>query len=288
MTESASPIGAGAPATDSLRSALFVPATRLDRMRKALDSGADTVIIDLEDAVEPGAKAAARDALTAFLDTHAGPPVWVRVNDASTPWHQADLQACRGRPAIAAIMLPKADDPAPIGPVADACGDVVAVIESARGLANAARVASAPGVSRLAFGSLDYGLDMHLTVDTPAADSVLDYARCQILLHARIAGLPAPLDGVFPSFQDLPGLKRAARRARDMGFGGMLCIHPAQIAPVHAAFAPSADQIEWARRVLQARQDNGGGAFKVDGKMVDAPVIGLALQILARIGEAAP
>lgn len=288
-TVSSSMHAAGSPAAVSaLRTALFVPASRPERIPKAQASGADAIIVDLEDAVAPAAKPAARDALAAFLDAHPDARLWVRINDAATPWHEDDLRACRGRAGIGAIMLPKAEDLSQVRYAADTGLPVIPIVESARGLAALAGIAVVSGIGRLAFGSLDYGLDMRLAADTPAANVVLDHARCQILLHSRIAGLPAPLDGVFPAIQDDTGLTRAARQARDMGFSGMLCIHPAQVPVIHAAFAPSADQIEWARRVLQAHQDNGAGAFQIDGKMVDAPVIGLALRILASIGEAAP
>jgi (S)-citramalyl-CoA lyase len=274
--------------TTVVRTALFVPATRPERIPKALASGADAVIVDLEDAVESGAKDTARKALTEFLAQQPTARVWVRINSAGTAWHDDDLQAVRACPGVQALMLPKAESLAQVQRAAGAAATVVPLIESALGLKNVGEIAAAPGVERLAFGSLDYGLDLRLTMDTAGAAAVLDHARCEVLLHGRVAGLGAPLDGVYPDISDAAGLKRGAARARDMGFGGMLCIHPAQIQPVHEAFAPRPEEIEWARRVLQAWEADASGAVKVDGKMVDAPVVGLAMQILARIGEAAP
>jgi len=269
-----------------LRTALFVPATRPERIPKALASGADTVIVDLEDAVEHLAKDSAREALCDFLGTHPDARLWVRVNDAATPWHADDLAGCLDRPAVAAVMLPKAENAAQIKHVAQATGAaVVPIIETASGVLNLAEIAAAPGVARLAFGSLDYALDLGLTADSAGEAVLLGHARAQVLLHSRAAGLPAPLDGVYPDIQDIVGLRTAATRARDMGFAGMLCIHPAQIALVHEAFLPPAADVDWARRVVRAYQEAGAGAFRFEGKMVDAPVVARARQVLARAGE---
>ena len=134
-------------------------------------------------------------------------------------------------------------------------------------------------------GSLDYALDLGLSPDSPGAGIVLDHARIQVLLQTRAAGLPPALDGVFPGVQDTAGLARAASRAQQMGFGGMLCIHPAQVPLIHQAFAPAAAELDWARRVLAAHRDGGPGAFMLDGRMVDAPVIARARQVLAQAGE---
>ncbi|WP_434645633.1 HpcH/HpaI aldolase/citrate lyase family protein [Achromobacter piechaudii] len=271
-----------------VRSALFVPASRPERIPKALAAGADTVIVDLEDAVEHLAKSSAREALCDFLGTHRDAHLWVRINDASTSWHDDDLKACRGRPNIAGILLPKAESLAQVRHVAQAGLPVIPIIETARGLLNASEVAATPGVARLAFGSLDYALDMGLTPDTPGADTVLDHARVQVLLHSRAASLAPALDGVFAGVQDTAGLAEAASRAQQMGFGGMLCIHPAQVPVIHAAFVPAREELDWARRVIAAHRDTAAGTFMLDGRMVDAPVIARARLVLAQAGEQAP
>ncbi|CAB3709093.1 HpcH/HpaI aldolase/citrate lyase family protein [Achromobacter piechaudii] len=271
-----------------VRSALFVPASRPERIPKALAAGADTVIVDLEDAVEHLAKSSAREALCDFLGTHRDAHLWVRINDASTSWHDDDLKACRGRPNIAGILLPKAESLAQVRHVAQTGLPVIPIIETARGLLNASEVAATPGVARLAFGSLDYALDMGLTPDTPGADTVLDHARVQVLLHSRAASLAPALDGVFAGVQDTAGLAEAASRAQQMGFGGMLCIHPAQVPVIHAAFVPAREELEWARRVIAAHRDTAAGTFMLDGRMVDAPVIARARLVLAQAGEQAP
>ncbi|MGN6579803.1 MAG: HpcH/HpaI aldolase/citrate lyase family protein [Bordetella sp.] len=268
-----------------VRSALFVPASRAERIPKALASGADTVIVDLEDAVEPAAKPAARQALVEFLDANPAVRLWVRVNDATTPWHEEDLAALRGQPGVAAVMLPKAESAAQVARAGQG-RPVVPIIETARGLVQIADVAAGAGVDRLAFGSLDYGVDLAFTPDTAAAAALLDHARGLVLLHSRAAGLAAPMDGVYPDIGDVQGLRAAAERACHMGFSGMLCIHPTQIEAVHAAFMPAQSDIDWSCRVLAAQRASGAGAFRFEGKMVDAPVLARARQVLARAGIA--
>ncbi|OZI69176.1 HpcH/HpaI aldolase/citrate lyase family protein [Bordetella genomosp. 1] len=273
--------------TSVIRTALFVPANRPERIPKALAAHADAVIVDLEDAVEHLGKDAARESLCDFLGTHADARVWVRINDAATPWHEADLRACRGRANITGILLPKAESLAQVRHVAQSGIPVIPIVETAQGLIDVAEVARTPGVARLAFGSLDYALDLGLSPDTDGADVVLDHARVQVLLHSRGAGLAQPLDGVFPGIQDTSGLRAAAMRARDMGFGGMLCIHPGQVPVIHEAFLPPLAEIDWARDVIRAAKENGLAAFKLDGKMVDAPVIARARRLLELAGEGA-
>ncbi|ANY15118.1 HpcH/HpaI aldolase/citrate lyase family protein [Bordetella pseudohinzii] len=271
-----------------IRTALFVPANRPDRIPKALATGADTVIVDLEDAVEHLAKDSARQALLDFLDAHPDARLWVRINDASTPWHDADLQALRGRATVSGIVLPKAESMAQVRHVAQTNIPVIPIVETAQGVLNLGEIAATPGVQRLAFGSLDYSLDLSMTPDTEGADLVLDHARVQLLLHGRVAGLAQPLYGVFPGIQDTTGLRAAAIRARDMGFGGLLCIHPTQVPVVHEAFLPPLADLEWARQVVRAHRDSGLAAFKLDGKMIDAPVIARARRLLERAGESIP
>lgn len=269
----------------TVRTALFVPASRPERIPKALASGADTVIVDLEDAVEHLAKDSAREALCDFLGTHPDARLWVRINDASTAWHDDDLKACRNHPGVSAIVLPKAETQAHVRHAAQTGIDIVPILETAEGILNTAEIAATPGVQRLAFGSLDYGLDLGLTTDSEGAGVVLDHARVQVLLRSRAAGLAPALDGVFPGVQDTAGMRAAALRARDMGFGGMLCIHPTQVGIIHGAFAPPAADLEWARRVVAVHRDSGAGTFMLEGKMVDAPVIARARQLLQRAGE---
>lgn len=144
-------------------------------------------------------------------------------------------------------------------------------------------IARARGVERLSFGALDLGLDLGLASDTAGAQRILDQARYAILLHSVLAQLAPPLDSVFADINNSAGMARMAADARDMGFGGLLCIHPGQVAVIHAAFMPRQDELDWARRVLDAVASTGG-VFVLDGQMVDAPVIGLARRVLRRAG----
>lgn len=274
------------------RSYLFVPADRPERYRKALDSGADAVIIDLEDAVAPDAKPAARAALRdwALAEPALAAQVWVRINDQATPWFEADLELLRAvRPAGA--MLSKAESAAQVAAVAAVLAPhagVIALIETARGLHQVETIAAAPRVARLAFGTLDYALDLDLPdvtdmVTAAASAPGLAYAACRIAIASRLAELPPPAAGVTAAIGDQAALLADFSLARACGFGAKLCIHPAQVAPVHQALAPTPEQEAWARRVLDAwTASQGRGAVRVDGRMVDRPVFMKARALLAR------
>lgn len=264
-----------------VRSALFVPATRPERIAKALASGADRVIVDLEDAVEEAAKEQARQNLHHFLGERPDTRILVRVNAPGHWAHHEDLALCHRHAGVIGILLPKAETPEQVARAHATGKAVLPIIESAGGLVALAQLAAAKGVERLSFGSLDLGLDLNLRTDSDAAVQVLGHARYAVLLHSRAAGLAAPLDGVYPNIQDMDGLYQHVQFARDMGFGGALCIHPSQVDVIHRALQPSAAELQWARRVL-AGAAGGAGVFKLDGQMVDAPVILRARALVAR------
>lgn len=268
----------------AIRSALFVPATRPERIPKALASGASRVIVDLEDAVQESLKEEARNNLDQFLTEQPQVEILVRVNAPSHSQHRADLELCRRHRGVVAVMLPKAESAAQVRLAAASGKPVWPIIESARGLAALGEIASADGVERLSFGSLDLGLDLNLASGSEAAEQVMGHARYAVLLHSRLAGLAPPLDGVYPDIKDSEGLSRTVRFARDMGFAGLLCIHPSQVEVIHQALRPSETELSWARRVLTAAA-SGEGVFVLDGAMVDAPVIGRARSLLERAGE---
>lgn len=265
-----------------IRSALFVPATRPERFSKALAAGADTVIIDLEDAVEHELKDQARSHLRDFAAANRQTAFWVRINGATTPWFNADLAVCAANPNIQAVLLPKAESALQVQQVGQAVATVLPIIESAKGVLALAEMAGQKGVERLSFGSLDLMLELATAPDTAGAALLLNHIRCQILLHSAAHGLAAPLDGVYPDFSNDDGLFQIAQLVRDMGFGGMLCIHPKQVATIHAAFAPTAADADWAKRIVELADSTGSSAFQMDGKMVDAPVIERARQILKK------
>jgi len=260
---------------------LFVPATRLDRLGKALASGSSMVIIDLEDAVAPSEKAAARAALAA-ADLAAGAGrLLVRMNAAGTPWFDGDLALLHGLD-IAGAMLPKCesivvceDVAARLGPARRLCG----LVETARGIAAAPALAASGHLARLAFGSIDFAADLNCGTD----EQSLLLARSTLVLASRLADLPPPIDGVTADYGDRDGNLAEARHALKLGFGGKLCIHPKQIGWIAEAFRPSEAEIEQARRILAS----GDGAVAIDGVMVDAPVRLRAEQILRRAGDPA-
>lgn len=266
------------------RSILFVPAHRPERIPKALASGADGVVVDLEDAVEPEHKAAARAALAEFLSAQPQARILVRINGAGTPEHEADIAFCSAQPGVVGIMLPKTESAAQAAHVAAGGKPVWSFIESAVAVLALGDIAAVPGVARLVFGSLDFGVDLGLDQTSEAAAVMLDHVRCHMLLHSRAAGLAPPLDGVYPAFRDAEGLRRYARRARNMGFAGMLCIHPAQVADVHASFAAHEADLAWAQGVVAEFERTGLAAFQFQGEMVDAPVLARARELLAQAG----
>ncbi|AET94109.1 HpcH/HpaI aldolase (plasmid) [Burkholderia sp. YI23] len=275
-----------ASAVRHARSLLFVPATRPERFAKALDSGADCIIVDLEDAVAEDSKDSARAHLLQHLPRLAPAQLArtvIRVNAAGTPWHCADIALlCDWVGQGVAVMLPKSEDPAALRGVAKELGEaarIVALIESLRGLDAADALAHDPHVARLAFGHLDFQLDlgMHASPEEPE----LAFARNALVAASRRAGLPAPIDGVTTDTGDTGRLTADARRARAFGFGGKLCIHPAQVAGVNEALGYSEAERAWAQRVLEEAAKRGGEAFSLDGRMIDLPVIRAAEAIAA-------
>lgn len=263
------------------RSYLFVPGDRPERFAKALASGADAVVVDLEDAVAPAAKDAARATVAAWLQTlPERSRVVVRINDAASPWYDADL-AMLAAAGAAAVMLPKAEEPELLEALFARCRGiaVLPLVETARGMLSAQALAACTGVQRLVFGTLDYALDLDLGSDPIA----LDAGHAQLALVSRAANLDSPVAGVTTALDDEAQLLADFARARAHGFGAKLCIHPRQVAPLHAALMPSPQELDWARRVLLAAE-NAHGAVQVDGRMVDRPVIERARRIVERAG----
>lgn len=267
------------------RSFLFVPADRLERLPKALASGAHAVIVDLEDALAPGARTAAREALARTWRGMAAEDrarLLVRINAATTPWHEADLALLRQLAALGlgGVMLPKAETLTVIERIARTTpAAVLPLVESAAGLHALDELAHARGVVRLAFGHLDFQADTGLQCDVDERE--LDSVRLAFTLASRRAGLAAPVDGVTATLDDAARLAADVARGRRLGFGAKLCIHPRQIAAVNEGFSPTPAQREWAQRVLAAGQAHEAGAFQLDGQMVDAPVLQRARSYLS-------
>ena len=255
------------------RTLLFVPGHRPDRFAKAAGSGADVIILDLEDAVAPRDKEQARGHVARYLD-EAG-PVLVRVNAAATPWHDADL-AMLGHRACA-VMLPKAEDPGVIERLTARLRlgtPVIPLMETAAGVLRAPALCACPGVARAAFGSLDLAAQMGVD---PADRDALHHARSVIVLASAAGGMPGPIDGVTTTVTDDRAVHADAEYGRRLGFTAKMCIHPTQLAAVRAVFSPSPEQQQWARAVLAVAD---GSATVLDGQMIDQPVVVRARRLL--------
>jgi citrate lyase subunit beta/citryl-CoA lyase len=260
---------------------LFVPGDRPERFDRALGSGADVVILDLEDAVHPDRKAEARAGIAEWCHRTpvANKRTLVRINGAATPWFADDLAMLRVLHGVGA-MVPKAEARAVLTDVLAALGEepvLVPLIESALGLRAIDIIAETVGVQRLAFGTLDFALDLGLSEDQQG----LLMPASQIALASRCASLAAPIAGVTAPIHDHDALANDIAFARALGFAAKLCIHPHQISIVRAAFAPGAEELDWARRVVSAVAGSVGAA-QVDGRMVDAPVLRRAQSIIER------
>jgi citrate lyase subunit beta/citryl-CoA lyase len=276
------------------RSFLFAPATDLRKVDKALSLNADAVIIDLEDAVAVSEKVRARSLVVDVLSRVRRDGIYVRVNGVNTPWILGDVMAVLGnRPA--GIMLPKAECPEEVRRVDWLIGqlemeyalppgkiELVPLVETARGVANAGAVASCCArVKRLAFGAVDYTLDMGIRLTDEGHE--LFYARSQLAVASRAADIEGPIDTVYVNLKDETGLRNECRVARELGFTAKLVIHPAQIAPVNEAFSPTATEIEYATKVVRAfdkAEASGVAAVQLDGKFIDYPVAAWARRIL--------
>lgn len=258
---------------------LFVPASRPDRFEKAASSGADAVIIDLEDAVAPNSKDEARENLR--LARSLQTPVFVRCNGEGTPWHDADLGAMAAL-GLKRVCAPKVESAHFIDIVARRLGEdieVLAQIETARGVEHAGGIAAHGLVSQLAFGPADFFLDL----GAAPSDVLTQHVLCRLAIASRAAGKAPPLDGPSFATHDREALELECGQALGAGAGGKLCIHPSQTAVVMEQFMPSVAEVAWAQRVVAADLD--GAAQIVDGRMIDAPVVARARAILERRGR---
>lgn len=267
------------------RSFLFVPANRPERFAKALSSPADAVVLDLEDSVPTEDKALAREAISrewAVLRSQTKPIV-IRINPPQSEAGVADLQWLAGLKPCPVIMVAKADDASTLEQVHEICPDapLLPLIESAQGCARLAEIAAAANVVRLVVGHIDFMVDTGIRCSSDQRE--LDALRFAVAIQTRLNNLAAAVDGVTVDVDDQDLLRIDSLRALRFGFGAKLCIHPRQVEAVHAALAPSESEIEWARRVLDGNRTAGGAAFKLDGRMVDVPVVLQAQRTLDRV-----
>jgi citrate lyase subunit beta/citryl-CoA lyase len=258
---------------------LFVPGDRPERFDRASSSGADAIVLDLEDAVHPDKKTDGREAILAWCKTtsFAKRRILVRINGAGTPWFAQDLALLQAIAGVGA-MLPKAEEDSALTETLAAIGAepvLVPLIESARGLRAVEDIVAVAGIQRLAFGTLDFAGDLGLSED----ERGLIVPAMHMALASRCAGLVAPIAGVTAAIHDDDAIVRDVAFARAFGFSAKLCIHPRQVPVVRAAFAPSPAELDWAHQVLAAVKA-GTGAAQVNGRMVDAPVLRKAQSIV--------
>ncbi|WTL50526.1 CoA ester lyase [Streptomyces sp. NBC_01497] len=275
---------------------LYVPGDRPGVVEKAMRSGADVVLIDLEDAVAPERKGYARDATAELLSAPVGGPaaVHVRVNALDGPEAGADLAALAGLPGVGGLRLPKvtsaADVSAVVGALRDAMADagrpvppLYPLLESALGVENAFAVATAdPAVAGIALGEADLRADLGLT-----GEEALSWPRVRTVVAARAAGLAPPAQSVYPDVRDLQGLEASCRQGRSLGLLGRTAIHPRQLPVIERAFLPSAAEIAAARETVDAAAAAPGATALPDGRFVDAAVVASARRLLVLAERAA-
>lgn len=277
------------------RSYLFVPATSGRKIDKAYGSAADAIILDLEDAVAVSEKPAARAALAGIVPASPARPTWIRVNATGTEFCFADLQACV-RPGVAGVIVPKFESAEQVRMVDWVLANVekaqglvqgsiqlAGIVETALGLQNVGAIASAaPRLRRLMFGAVDLAADLGIGMD----DETTASARFAIACASRAGGLEPPVDTAYVEITNLEGLRATTLRALALGFTGKACIHPSQIEIVNEVFTPTASELDWARRVVEtfeAAERDGLAAVKMDGQMLDYPVVEKARRLLARV-----
>ena len=264
------------------RSFLFAPGSEERKLVGALESGADAVVADLEDAVAPGEKAKARNLATALMaEVGPGPVRLVRVNGVGTEWHDADVAAVAGS-GTDGVVLPKATAAA-VRAVGDRLGGpIVAIVETARGLREALEIGSDERVVVLLLGAVDLGLELGLEQRVDGQEIL--FARSSLVVDSAAAGLRGPVDRVWVDVRDLDGLARDCEVGRSLGFRGKALVHPDQVALSHEAFAPSANELQRAREIVAAYErgvGEGRGVFALDGEMIDVPVVERARELLS-------
>ena len=266
----------------NIRTWLFVPATRIDRVKKAFASGTDAVIVDLEDAVAGANKVQARKDLQVYYNSQAYQPIWVRINKAGSEEFFKDVVLCQKMPNLAGVLLAKAEQASDIENAHNMTGlPVIALIETALGLYQIDSMAKSAGLLAFSYGFLDLCNDLQVHVGTAAADVIANQIRYQLLLTSKVHQLLAPIDTVYTDFNDGKGLGQRVQLWSQMGMSGMLCIHPKQVATVKQSLQPTDADIEFARHVIEEYERSGQAVFKIAGQMVDAPVIERCRQLLS-------
>jgi citrate lyase subunit beta/citryl-CoA lyase len=284
------------PGTRPIRSYLYAPASSERIISKVLDAGSDCVILDLEETVADADKQRARESAIAFIDEHAATAsqqLHVRVNRGRFGFDSDDVHAV-ARPGLAAIRVPRVEDPRDLrvlddvlttveldaGLEPDSIG-VYVTIESARGLHHLEGLAASPRVVRLCFGSADFLADIGGRGGHGYRSTL--YARSQMVIASRVAGIQAPVDSVHTNLDDLEGLRAGAEIARDLGFFGKSVIHPKQLDAVHEVFTPTAEEVTAAKEVIrrfEEAQARGDAALDLEGAFIDPAIVARARGVL--------
>ena len=266
---------------------LFVPGTRPERFMKAINSGASAVVLDLEDAVAEEDKESARVAIRAAWPSFTPEQkkrLVIRTNSPGSKFYSADLILAQEL-QVTCLLIPKSESLDQMNGAALILPNtaIIPMIETAIGLDQLKEIANSNQVIRLALGNLDLQADLGMVCDRQETE--LQTARYQIVLASKLAQIAPPIDGVTPSTDDIERITDDAERAKRMGFGGKLCIHPKQVSVVKQAFTPTEEEISWAKRVIDADLASKGGAIKLDGRMIDRPVVLLAQRTMAIAGK---
>jgi citrate lyase subunit beta/citryl-CoA lyase len=258
---------------------LYAPGDRPHVVAKALTSGADVVVIDLEDAVAPDRKAYARAATADLLGDPSPVRVQVRVNALDSPWAEQDIAAVVPSPGLSGLRLPKVTSAAEVIRLARRTGptDLYALLETALGVEQAYTVATAhPSLRGIALGEADLRADLGVR-----DDAGLDWSRSRVIVAARAAGLPPPAQSVHPDIRDLEGLAASCAHGRALGFLGRAAIHPRQLPVIERAYLPTEEEAEQAETILKAAATGQGAQALPDGRFVDAAVITAAQRTLS-------
>lgn len=263
---------------------LYVPGDRPEKVTKALASGADVVIVDLEDAVAPDRKSYARAATADLLSAPPPVPVHVRVNALRSPEAEQDLKTLSPLPGLSALRLPKVTSPAEIAAVAEGTAPaeggaipLYALLESALGVERAYDIATAhPALHGIALGEADLRADLAVH-----HDQALDWPRSRVILAARAAGLASPAQSIHPDTKDLDGLATSCAHGRALGFLGRAAIHPRQLPVIERAYAPTPQEVESAEETLRAATTAPGAQALPDGRFIDPAVVAAAHRTLS-------
>ncbi len=274
----------------SIRSWLYAPGNNAKLLQKVFTAGADAVILDLEDAVPLGEKPRAREMVAAAISPRsAGPKLFVRINHPSSELAQADVQAV-ARAGLDGLRIPKVEDVATVKQVvtwlerAGSNAVIVCNVESARGIQNAAAIAGAHSrVMALAFGAVDFCRDIGAELHADGVATL--YARSQLVIASRAAGIQPPIDSVYTTLDDDAGLRKLAEQSRALGFFGKGAIHPRQVPIINDVFTPTTEAIEKAREIVTAAKAQGDGAGRTaGGDFIDVAVVRRAEDVLRLAG----